>query len=97
MNHANPSPTSSFAVAFDARRLLAQALTIATFVVDTTERVAQRVLPSYETHVPPDGRFYVVVAEGASKAIELALAARAAGCTTIADYRVKQANAALPV
>lgn len=65
------------------------ALPCSTFAVDAQDRVAQRVLPT--ASIAPNTRFYVVLAHGAKEAIELGVAARAAGCCTIADYKAKVA------
>ena len=69
-------------------------LSLSTFAVDALQRVAQRVIPEYSA--PPSNRFFVVVAHGATEAIQMGMAARAAGCCSIAEYKVKRELSAQP-
>lgn len=81
-------------VALQATRAAA-GLSLSTFAVDALQRVAQRVKPEYSA--PPSNRFFVVVAQGATEAIEMGMAARAAGCYSIAEYKVKREYCSQPI
>lgn len=61
------------------------------FLVDAVARQARHVLATY--NVPLNDRFFVVDAAGSQEAIDVGVAARAAGCRSIADYRAKVAFA----
>jgi len=64
-------------------------LRLSTFAVDTRDHVTQRVMPTYQCE--PDGRFYVVKAQGGENALHAALAARKAGFNTVTEHQAQLA------